>query len=70
MATQSQHTTRRTRETEPQGMNDILRETLQEFRERSDDTRAIIKDYVQQKPMKSLGIAMLTGVALALLIKR
>lgn len=50
--------------------NEILHETMEEFKEHRDDVKALISEYVQQKPFKSLGVAMLTGVALALVLKR
>ncbi len=50
--------------------NEILRDTLEEFKERGSDIKAIMTEYVQEKPFKALGIALLTGVALALILKR
>lgn len=50
--------------------NDLLRDTLEEFRERGDDVKTLMKEYVKEKPMKALGIALFTGMALAFFLKR
>ena len=50
--------------------NDILRETIQEFKERGDDLRTLASEYVKEKPVRALSIALLTGMALALIIRR
>lgn len=78
MASQTQHSnTRRARQTRHNGeaefahrANEALRETLDEFRDRSDDIKATVKEYVQQKPLKALGIAALSGMVLTFLLKR
>jgi|688.fasta_scaffold735956_3 ElaB/YqjD/DUF883 family membrane-anchored ribosome-binding protein len=49
---------------------DILRETLEEFKEHGEDVKSLVTDYIREKPFKSLGIALATGMALALFIRR
>lgn len=81
MASQAQpsqvHSTRKPKESEhhveaeiKNRGSDILGETLQEFKERGDDVRTLVTEYVREKPFKSLGIALLTGVALAVFMRR
>jgi ElaB/YqjD/DUF883 family membrane-anchored ribosome-binding protein len=50
--------------------SDVLKDTFNELKERSDDVKATVKEYVHQKPFKALGIAMLSGMAIALLMRR
>jgi ElaB/YqjD/DUF883 family membrane-anchored ribosome-binding protein len=50
--------------------SEALKNTLEEFKERGNDMKLIVKEYIQEKPFKSLGIAMLTGMALALILRR
>lgn len=50
--------------------HDLLRDTIEEFRERGDDVKTLVGEYVKEKPVKALGIALVTGMALALLLKR
>lgn len=53
-----------------QKATEALRETIHDLRERSDDVKATVQEYVHQKPFKALGIAALAGMALALIIRR
>jgi ElaB/YqjD/DUF883 family membrane-anchored ribosome-binding protein len=53
-----------------QKASEALKGTIDEIRERSDDVKETIQEYVQQKPLKALGIAVLSGMALALLMRR
>lgn len=76
MASQNPHgASRKSREGEHNGeahmrTNEILRETIEEFKERSDDLKTLVTEYVQEKPLKALGIALVSGIALALFLKR
>lgn len=74
MASQNpQSHARRHRESEHNGeskANDILRETLEEFKERGDDVKTLVTEYIHDKPFKALGIALVTGMALAFFMKR
>lgn len=49
---------------------DLLHNTIDEVKERSEDIKILVEEYVKSKPFKSLGIAVMSGVALALLLKR
>jgi ElaB/YqjD/DUF883 family membrane-anchored ribosome-binding protein len=49
---------------------DLLHDTIHEFKEKSEDVKGVVEEYVKQKPMKSIGIALLTGVALSLFLRR
>jgi ElaB/YqjD/DUF883 family membrane-anchored ribosome-binding protein len=77
MATQRSHAhTRKTRQsthdaaTELSHANELLQDTIAELKDRGDDAKAVVQEYVHQKPFKALGIAVATGIALALLLKR
>jgi ElaB/YqjD/DUF883 family membrane-anchored ribosome-binding protein len=50
--------------------SDLLHDTIEEFRERSEDIRTLVSEYVREKPVKALGISLLVGMALALFMKR
>jgi ElaB/YqjD/DUF883 family membrane-anchored ribosome-binding protein len=50
--------------------NDLLRDAIEEIRERSDDVKTLVAEYVKDKPFKALGIALVTGMALTFLLKR
>lgn len=67
----SQH--QRSRETEQhdgETRADIWRETLEEFKERSDDIRTLVTTYVKENPYRALGIALLSGVAITFFLTR
>ncbi|MBA2654736.1 MAG: hypothetical protein H0U71_06685 [Gammaproteobacteria bacterium] len=77
MASQNQHTQhsqKSRRESEHNGEThfggDILRDTIEEFKERSEDAKTLVTEYVKDKPFRALGIAAAAGVVLALLMKR
>lgn len=57
-------------ETELHQASELFRDTIEEIRERSDDVKATVQEYVHQKPFKALAIAVASGMALALLLKR
>jgi ElaB/YqjD/DUF883 family membrane-anchored ribosome-binding protein len=50
--------------------NDILHDTITEFKQHGDDLRVLLSEYIREKPLKSLGIALVTGMAIALFLKR
>lgn len=53
-----------------QRATETLQATLDELKGRSDDVKETVKEYVNEKPFKALGIAVLSGMALALLMRR
>lgn len=78
MASQNQQGPRRIRENEHNGdaseirerSSDVLRETINEFKEHGEDVKTLVTEYVKDKPLKALGIAVVTGMALALFMRR
>jgi ElaB/YqjD/DUF883 family membrane-anchored ribosome-binding protein len=50
--------------------SDMLREAMEEIKERSDDVKTLVVEYVRDKPFKALGIALATGMALTFFLKR
>jgi ElaB/YqjD/DUF883 family membrane-anchored ribosome-binding protein len=50
--------------------SDFLKDTIDEFKERGDDLRTLVSEYAKEKPFKALGIALLTGMVLAIVMKR
>jgi ElaB/YqjD/DUF883 family membrane-anchored ribosome-binding protein len=47
-----------------------ISESLENVKEKSTDIQDSITDYVNEKPFKALGLAMLTGVFLGLAMRR
>lgn len=70
MATQHARRTRAVDHEQIDRASDAIKETINEIRDRSDDVKATVKEYVNEKPFKALGIAALSGMALALLLRR
>jgi len=48
----------------------MLRQSLDEIRRRSENAQDRISTYTAKKPLKSLGIAVLVGIAVGFLLKR
>lgn len=77
MASQTHPQTRKSRETAHDGgssmehtASELLHETINEFKERTDDIKTVVSEYVKEKPFKALGITLAAGVVLALFLKR
>lgn len=50
--------------------NDLLHDTIDEFKQRGADLKSMATEYVQEKPLHALGAAALVGLALSFLIRR
>jgi ElaB/YqjD/DUF883 family membrane-anchored ribosome-binding protein len=49
---------------------EVLSQSFDNVKERTSDIQALMTDYVAEKPIKSLGIAMLSGYLLGALMMR